>query len=142
MNAQFFWILAAFFLAILPADAKTVVYRNGEIITVDAGFTIAKAMAVRDDRILAVGSEPDVLAAAGPAAEIVDLEGRAVIPGLIDNHIHAIRAAVTWADEVRLDGVRTRAEALARIRARAAAIPKGWWIYTLGGFSEEQFEDD
>jgi predicted amidohydrolase YtcJ len=70
------------------------------------------------------------------------LERRSVIPGLIDNHLHLLRYGTTWQYEVRLDGVETREEALARLRARAARTARGEWIYTLGGWAIEQFSDD
>jgi predicted amidohydrolase YtcJ len=120
---------------------KTVLYRNAKVLTVDAAFSTAQAMAVRGDRIVAVGLEVEVATLAGSNVEIVDLKGRTVIPGLIDNHVHAIRAAATWAEEVRLDGASTREEALDRIRRKAAVTPKGQWIYSQGGFTDAQFGD-
>jgi predicted amidohydrolase YtcJ len=72
----------------------------------------------------------------------IDLGGKAVIPGLIDNHMHLLRAGTTWQREVRLDGVGSRARALDLLRARVAATPAGEWIYTLGGWALEQFADD
>ncbi len=140
------WLGLLALLAAVSASAemgkdKAVLYRNAKVLTVDAAFSIAQAMAVRGDRILATGSEAEAAAAAGPGAEIVDLEGRTVIPGLIDNHVHVIRAAATWAEEVRLDGAPTREEALDRIRRKAAITPKGRWIYSQGGFTDAQFGD-
>ncbi|HVT70498.1 MAG TPA: amidohydrolase family protein [Trebonia sp.] len=113
---------------------------NGKIVTVDDQFSIAEAVAVDGERITATGSAADVLAAAGPAAEVVDLGGRTVIPGLIDNHNHFIRA--TEHVEVRLDGVRHRAGALDALRRGAAALPPGQWLLTLGGWHEEQWTGD
>ncbi|SCY47266.1 amidohydrolase [Microvirga guangxiensis] len=140
------WIGLLALLAAASASAetgkdKTVLYRNAKVLTVDAAFSTAQALAVRGDRILAVGSEAEVIALAGADAEIVDLEGRTVMPGLIDNHVHVIRAAATWAEEVRLDGATTREEALDRIRRKAAVTPKGHWIYSQGGFTDAQFGD-
>ena len=62
---------------------------NGRIITVDGAFSIAEAVAVAGDRIVAVGTTAEVRATAGPTARQVDLRGRAVIPGLMDNHLHS-----------------------------------------------------
>jgi len=122
-----------------PLDVLLV---NGKIITVDERFTVAQALGVRGDRIAAVGSNADVSRLAGPATRRVDLAGKAVIPGLIDNHMHLLRAGTTWQREVRLDGVGSRARALELLRARAASTPPGEWIYTLGGWTLEQFADD
>ena len=71
---------------------------------------------------------------------MIDLKTRMVIPGLIDNHAHFIRAPEH--DELRLDGVTSRARALAMLAARVRSAPPGEWIATLGGWSEDQFADD
>ena len=115
---------------------------NGKIITVDEHFTIAQALAVRGDRIVAVGSNQDIGRLAGPSTRRVDLRGRAVVPGLIDNHMHLLRYGTTWKFEVRWDGVETRKEALELLRARTASVKQGEWIYNLGGWAIEQFADD
>jgi len=119
-----------------------VVFVNGRIITVDARFSIAQAIGIRGDRIAVVGTTASVLRQATPTTRRIDLGGKAVIPGLIDNHMHLLRAGTTWQYEVRLDGVGSRARALELLRARAAATPPGEWIYTLGGWALEQFADD
>lgn len=113
---------------------------NGKIVTVDERFSIEQAVAIEGDRITATGSTADALAAAGPTAEVVDLGGRTVIPGLIDNHNHFVRASEHV--EVRLEGVRSRAGALDVLRDGAAALPPGQWLLTLGGWHEEQWTGD
>ena len=67
---------------------------NGKIITVDDRFSIAQAVAVRGDRIVAVGTNQEVARLAGPSARRIDLRGRAVVPGLIDNHAHYMEEGV------------------------------------------------
>jgi len=113
---------------------------NGKIVTVDERFSVSAAVAIQAGRITATGSSADVLANAGPRAEVVDLGGRTVIPGLIDNHNHFARA--TEHLEVRLEGVRSRASALDVLRRGAAALPPGQWLLTLGGWHEEQWAGD
>lgn len=128
-----------------PAVAQPradLILTNGKVITVDERFTIAQAVAVVGDRIVAVGSNQDIARLAGPQTRRIDAHGRAVIPGLIDNHMHVLRAGATWTQEVRLDGVTSRRQALDRIRARVAVLPPGAWVYTLGGWALEQFADD
>ncbi len=132
---------ASVYLAAQPPPADLIL-TNGKVITVDDRFTIAQAIAVRGGRIVAVGTTGEIVARAGSATRRIDLAGRAVIPGLIDNHMHLLRAGTTWQSEVRLDGVGSRAEAIDRLRARANATPPGEWIYTLGGWALEQFADD
>jgi len=119
-----------------------VLFVNGRIITVDNRFSIAQALGIRGDRIAAVGTNAAVSRLAGPATRRIDLGGRSVIPGLIDNHMHLLRAGTTWRWEVRLDGVGSRARALELLRMRANVTPPGEWIYTLGGWALEQFADD
>jgi len=115
---------------------------NGKIVTVDERFTIAQAVAVAGDRILAVGTNQDVSRLAGPATRRIDLRGRTVVPGLIDNHMHLLRYGTTWKYEVRWDGVETRKAALDLLRARTSHVKAGEWIYNLGGWAIEQFSDD
>src|SRR6187401_3572963 len=71
--------------------ADTVLF-NGKVLTVDQQFSTRSAVAVREGRIMAVGSDADVRKLAGPSTRTIDLQGRTVIPGLIDSHMHATRA--------------------------------------------------
>ena len=133
---------AATALVVAQQPVPTVVLTNGKIVTVDDRFTIAQAAAIQGDRIVAVGSTADIVRMAGPATRTIDLRGRTVIPGLIDNHMHIMRAGTTWQYEVRWDGVGSRKEALALLAARTKAVKAGEWIYTLGGWAVEQFADN
>jgi predicted amidohydrolase YtcJ len=121
--------------------AADVILTNAKVITVDERFTIAQAVAIRGDRIVAVGANQAIEALAGPATRRIDGRGRAVIPGLIDNHMHLLRFGTTWLQEVRWDGVSSRARALEMLRERAAAIGRDQWVYNLGGWAIEQFDD-
>jgi predicted amidohydrolase YtcJ len=131
-------------LAFLRAQQPQVdlILSNGKIVTVDERFTIAQAVAVAADRIIAVGTNQDVSRLARPATRRIDLRGRTVVPGLIDNHMHLLRYGTTWKYEVRWDGVETRKEALDLLRARTSRVRAGEWIYNLGGWAIEQFSDD
>jgi predicted amidohydrolase YtcJ len=136
--AAFGLLLAtSLFAASGPAD---LVLTNGKIATVDDRFTMAQAVAIKGQRVLAVGANAEVERLAGPATRRVDLGGRTVIPGLIDNHAHWIRFAEH--DELRFDGVTSRKRALAMLAQRVKAARPGEWVVTLGGWSEEQFTDD
>ena len=121
------------------AQAPDTVLLNGRI--VQFGAAPAEALAVRDGRIAAVGRTAEIRALAGSSTRVVDLEGRTVIPGLIDSHIHAIRAGLTFTTEVHWIGVRTLADALGRIRAAADKAPKGSWLIVAGGWTERQFAE-
>ncbi len=90
---------------------------DGKVLTVDGDFSVAQAIAISGERILAVGTSEDIRALAGPDTVITDLGGRTVIPGLIDNHVHYLRGVTTWPLEARLDAVSSRAAALELIAA-------------------------
>jgi predicted amidohydrolase YtcJ len=120
-----------------PADT---VFVNGKIIRYDA--PIASALAVQGSTIAAVGGEEDVKALIATRTRVIDLGGRTVIPGLIDSHIHAIRAGLTWRTEVSWIGVRSLVEALARIRDKAQSVPAGAWLVIAGGWTPAQFAED
>jgi hypothetical protein len=124
-----------------PAQPADTLLLNGHIITLDDTSREAEGLAIRGDRILAVGSSTEVRAAAGPATRIVDLGGRTVIPGLIDSHIHAIRAGFRYATETSFAGTRSIPEALDRIRLAAAQAPAGTWIIIGGGWTPGQFAE-
>jgi predicted amidohydrolase YtcJ len=126
--------------ALAPGEFADTILTNGKVVTVDERFSIAQALAVKSGRVLAVGSSTDIAKLAGSGTQTIDLKGRTVIPGLIDNHAHWIRAAEH--DELRFDGVTSRKQALAMLSDRVAKSKPGEWIATLGGWSEEQFLDD
>lgn len=124
------------------ANAPDLVMVNGKVLTVDANFTIAEALAIKDGRILAVGTSAEISALAGANTRVDDLEGRTVVPGLIDNHNHFVRATEQWYRQVRWDEVSSRATALSMLQERAAILPQGEWVVVLGGWIPEQFRDD
>jgi len=113
---------------------------NGKIATVDDRFTMAQALAIKDRRVIATGSNDAVRKHAGASTKVIDLKGRTVVPGLIDNHSHWIRAAEH--DELRFDGVTTRAQAVKMLTERLSTKKPGEWVVVLGGWSEEQFTDE
>lgn len=142
LSALFAVFPAAVMLLAQQPQVADVILSNGKIVTVDDRFTIAQAVAIQGGRILSVGSDQDINRLAGPNTRRIDLQGRAVIPGLIDNHMHLLRAATTWLREVRFDGVESRKSAIEMLRARAKAQGPGEWIYNIGGWAHQQFADD
>src|SRR5262249_18086837 len=76
-----------------------------------------------------------------PKTRRIDLRGRAVVPGLIDNHIHLLRPAATWTRELRFDGIESRKQAVALLAARVKQAKPGEWIYNIGGWTHQQFSD-
>jgi predicted amidohydrolase YtcJ len=122
--------------------APEIVLTNGKVVTVDERFSIAQAVAIADGRITAVGTSKEIEALGRRTTRRIDLQGRTVIPGLIDNHMHLLRAGTTWQREVRWDGIGSRKQALDLLRERVQASRPGDWIYNLGGWTLDQFADD
>ncbi|HEY7387803.1 MAG TPA: amidohydrolase [Bryobacteraceae bacterium] len=137
---RLFLIPVALSSSLLAQDIDTVLI-NGKILTADLAFSTQQALAVHDGRIAAVGTTAKIRKLAGAKTKVIDLDGRTVIPGLIDSHMHAIRAASFFATETNWAGVPTLAEALARIRASAKAKQPGEWIIVGGGWKPEQFQE-
>jgi predicted amidohydrolase YtcJ len=134
-------VIAMLCMPLLTHAQADLVLHNGKIVTVDDRFTIAQAIAIKGERIIAVGANDAVLKTAGSAAKRIDLKGRTVIPGLIDNHAHFARGSQHWGIEVRWDGVTSRAQALDKLRERAKSARIGEWIVVMGGWSYDQFTD-
>jgi len=129
-----------------PAAAQAVdtILVNGKIVTVDAQSSIRSALAIRGGRIAALGADADIRRLAGPATRVIDLQGRTVIPGLIDSHMHATRAALSFSTEVNWIGASSLAEGLNRLHdASLKARPGAWLIVvtpqaTLDAFKEHR----
>jgi predicted amidohydrolase YtcJ len=134
--------LLAATLATAPALAQSAdtILINGKIVTLAGGAT-QEALAVRDGKVIAVGRSAEIRNLAGPNTKVIELAGRTVIPGLIDSHMHAIRAALFYATEVNWIGTRSIPEAMERIRAAARAAKPGEWIIVAGGWTEQQFAE-
>lgn len=112
---------------------------NGRITTLDRAKPVAQAVAVRDGRFIVVGSDSEALEAAGEGTRSVNLKGRQVIPGLIDNHLHIIRGGLNFNMELRWDGVRSLGDAMAMLKKQVAITPPPQWVRVVGGFTEHQF---
>lgn len=139
--------VAAFFLSVLAGISAALAQTTPDTILINGKFVLhdaapAQALAVRDGRIAAVGTIADIRALAGTATRVIDVGGRTVIPGLIDSHIHAIRAGLSYTTEVHWFGARTLKEALDRLRAAAKTAPRGSWLIVAGGWIDRQFQED
>src|SRR5229473_1672546 len=117
------------------------ILHNGKITTVNAKQPEAQAAAVGEGRFLAVGSDGDVLKLRGPATQVIDLDGRRIIPGLNDSHLHVIRGGLNFNMELRWDGVPSLADGLRMLREQAQRTPPGQWIRVVGGWTEFQFAE-
>jgi predicted amidohydrolase YtcJ len=118
-------------IEIIPADdgAETadLIVHNGKILTVDAKDTVVRAVAVKGDRILAVGSDAAILKHRGPATRLIDAKGHTVMPGLYDSHTHPLGAALSELDE-ELPYLQSLEDVFAYIRKKAAKLPDQEWI--------------
>jgi predicted amidohydrolase YtcJ len=115
---------------------------GGKVLTVDAEFSIVAAVAIKDSRIIAVGDNETVANFVNESTKVIELQGKTVIPGLIDNHMHFIRAAQRWNLQARIDGITSRARALEIIAEKAASMQPGEWVMVQGGWRENQFADE
>src|ERR1700733_1605138 len=122
-------------------NADTVLI-NGKIVTLDDRSPIREALVIRDGRIAAVGTTAEIRKLAGTQSRVIDLQGRTVIPGLIDSHMHAIRAALSFSTQVNWIGTRTGGEALGRIRVGAHTMTPGAWLIVAGGWNAQQFREN
>ena len=114
---------------------------NGRVTTLDRSNPTATAVAIKDGKFAAVGSDVEVLLLAGSSTRVIDLKGRRVLPGLIDNHIHIIRGGLNFNMELRWDGVRSLATAMDMLREQVAVTPAPQWVRVVGGFTEHQFDE-
>jgi predicted amidohydrolase YtcJ len=119
----------------------TMLLRNARVSTMDPTKPEVEALAIRNDRIVATGSEREVRELAGDIDQEIDLAGRRVIPGLNDSHTHTVREGLQYALELRWDGIPTFSEAMERLREMVRRTPPGHWVRVVGGFSPAQFSD-
>ena len=131
VNAAVLVLAALTLAASARSQTADTILLNGKILTVDSQFSTRQALAIRDGRIVALGSSAEMKKLAGPKSRVIDLQGGTVIPGLIDNHMHAIRAAQTFSTEVNWIGAASLAEALARIHDAAQKMKAGSWLIVV-----------
>ena len=113
--------------AILHAQPADLILRNGKVVLVDKTFRVVEAMAVHDGRVLAVGLSADIIKLGSQKTRVIDLQGKMVLPGLIDSHVHATGASMTEAQH-EIPPMENIADVQAYIGARAKVVPKGEWI--------------
>ncbi len=121
-----------------PADLLLL---NGRIATQDDRQSSVNALAIKNGRIQATGDTKTMTAYKGPATRVVELNGRTVIPGLIDSHSHPIRGGLHYNLELRWDGVPSLADAMRMLREQAKRTPPNQWVRVIGGWSEFQFAE-
>jgi predicted amidohydrolase YtcJ len=141
--------IALLMIAALPLPAiaaecggsDDILLLHGKVLTVDKSDSLAKAIAIRRNRIIAVGSDHDIDAYRCPGAKIIDLGGRTVIPGLTDAHIHAIRGGQSFNFETHWNDIPTLSSALKLLTSEAAKRPITEWLVVGGGWHPNQFQE-
>ncbi len=128
-----------------PPDvlAPDMVLHNGKIVTVDEDFSIAQAVAIKDGRILAVGTDSEILPLAGAATEKVDLGGKTVLPGLHDSHIHLAQRVADPPEPLIAEMSRARSikEIVEIVRQKVEKTPPGELVWLPRGPGENQLEE-
>jgi predicted amidohydrolase YtcJ len=127
LAAMKFSLLLIVLAGLAWADDADLIFINGKVVTVDDAFSIRQAVAIGKNRIVVVGSNDDVLKQRGKDTRVVDLNGRTILPGLIDSHVHALEAGLS---EFRapLPTLDSYAAVQNYIREQARITPKGAWI--------------
>jgi hypothetical protein len=125
-----FTYIAFIFLVVGTAVGQQadLIFKNGNVLTVDENFSIVEALAVKGDRIIAVGSNTDILKTRNDNTQIIDLEGRMMLPGLIDSHMHPNQASVSEFDHP-IPEMKSIQDVLDYIESRVKVVPKGEWIW-------------
>jgi predicted amidohydrolase YtcJ len=103
--------------------------------------SFAEAVAIEDGKIIATGSNDEVLRQRGSTTTLIDCSGRTLIPGLNDSHMHPIRGGLNYNMELRWDGVPSLADGLRMLKEQAARTPPPQWVRVVGGWTEFQFAE-
>ena len=115
------------------------ILHNGHITTLDPKHPEATNLAIKDGRITGVNDAEEYQP--GPNTKVIDLNGRRVIPGLNDSHLHVIRGGLNYNMELRWDGVPSLADGLRMLKEQAQRTPPGQWVRVVGGWTEFQFAE-
>lgn len=117
------------------------IVHNARITTLDRARPTARAMAIRHGMIVAIGDDAEVMTLRDAGTQVIDAGGRRLIPGLNDSHTHLIRGGLNYNLELRWDGVRSLADAMAMLKAQVGRTPAPQWVRVVGGFTEHQFAE-
>ena len=135
--SPFVLVMTATALANAPAD---LIIRDAHIVTVDRKFSTARAAAIRDGKFIAVGSDAAVLGTKGPNTRVIDLDGKTVLPGFNDTHVH-LSSGKDLETQVDLTDIHSIRQIQAAIAARAAKSKPGEWIVGTRGWWEYQLAE-
>jgi len=114
---------------------------NGKVYSIKKHEDMVTAVAIKNGKFIAVGSETEAMAFAGEGTKLIDLKGKRVVPGINDSHIHLIRGGLNYNLELRWDGVPSLADALRMLKTQVDRTPSPQWVRVVGGWSEFQFAE-
>ena len=117
------------------------ILKSGKITTLNKKQPEVQAIAIADGKVLCTGSNEDVMKLAQADTKIIDLNGRRVIPGLNDSHLHLIRGGLNYNMELRWEGVPSLSDAMRLLKEQADNTPAPQWVRVIGGWSEFQFAE-
>src|SRR5262245_56010919 len=120
-------------------SADTILH-NAKIAT-NSVPSFVEALAISDGKIIATGTDEEILQLRGPVTRAIDAKGRTIIPGLNDSHMHPIRGGLNYNLELRWDGVPSLRDALRMLKEQAARTPPPLWVRVVGGWTEFQFAE-
>jgi hypothetical protein len=115
------------------------ILRNAKITTLDEQSSEAQAIAIADGKVVKTGSDDDIMRLSSSTTKVIDLNGRRVIPGLNDSHLHIIRGGLNYNMELRWEGVPSLSDALRLLKEQAENTPAPQWVRVVGGWTEFQF---
>lgn len=127
MNRAILFVVSCWSASTLAQEPADIIFHDANVVTVDGNDTIAEAIAIRGDKIVAVGSDEAVLKFRGPNTQVIELDGKTVLPGLIDSHVHPSGAAMHEFDHAIPD-MNSVQDVLDYVAARAKVIEPGKWI--------------
>jgi len=123
------------------AATPALILINGCFHTVDREQPQASAVAIRDGRFVAVGDIDYVMRQREEGSQVIDLNGRTVVPGLNDSHLHLIRGGLNYNLELRWEGVPSLFDAMRMLKEQADRTPNPQWVRVVGGWNEFQFAE-
>jgi len=148
MRNSIFLVLLIIVFSSFQKDKKEIedatadlIVTNGKIAIMNKNNSISEAIAVKNGKVLAFGTNAEILKLKGKQTKVIDANGRTIIPGLNDSHLHLTRGGRFYNAELRWDGVTSLKTALKMLKDQAARTPKGQWVRVVGGWSPFQFEE-
>ncbi|QOG01104.1 amidohydrolase [Flavobacterium sp. MDT1-60] len=148
MKNSIFFVLLIIVFSSFQKDKKEIetatadlIVTNGKIAIMNKNNTISEAIAIKNGKVLAFGTNAEILKLKGKQTKVIDANGRTIIPGLNDSHLHLTRGGRFYNAELRWDGVTSLKTALKMLKEQAARTPKGEWVRVVGGWSPFQFEE-